>query len=229
MTTLIFWDMAIFDNSYIDPDKKKFFQEKFISLLIKMGSKKNFEEKEKNKRDEYIINLVLEAVRESMIFYKSDKARKKKMEHISESSVLLVPENIKVPMDPIFGGIVVERHSSDAVFAIKAFQRIFLKACYWRIRVSNDHKIVLDPDLILKEGVASLVSRDFFEKSIKGNGLFEKIDVSQCFNLEAESAFNEALDNFWERSDKVLSRKELFPLIVGAIINGAYASYVGTK
>jgi len=155
-----------------------------------------------------------------MILCKRDK-----IIEIPMSFIHLVPEGSGYSYDPILGGIVVERIADDRVFAIKLFQKLFVRMSWSAIKC-EDRKLIVSRCLI-NEGIASLMSRQFFEETIKGNSLFANNETinQECFNIEAEKVFNGALDNFWERSHKSIPKETFSFKIIGAAINGSFPSW----
>ncbi|MFA5432220.1 MAG: hypothetical protein WC319_05020 [Candidatus Paceibacterota bacterium] len=227
MVELHCWDLAVFDfksDWEYDHYSKNAGISKFYSFLNNVsetGRRKSLPfELEKTPRDIFIINLAVNAAREYMIFFKRDKIIDIPLCHIH-----LVSEK-SIHEDSLFGGVVVEQVADDIVFAIKLFQKIFVKMSFSAVGVRKDRKIIsIGVADVFKEAAASLISRRFLKEIILKNDFFVEnklVSEEEYFNLEAEKVFDDALKDFRRENVNFISQEKLFNNIIDSVINGAF-------
>ncbi|MFA5169815.1 MAG: hypothetical protein WC386_00870 [Candidatus Paceibacterota bacterium] len=216
---LLYHDMAMLYKD--DPYKSilpRFYS--FLNNVSEKGGKVLLpKELRKSEKDIFIIEMVVEMVREYMVL-----SGRNKIIDISLPFVHLIPEGSGYENNSVFGGIVVERVANDSIFAINLFQKIFARMSFSAVKSCGDRSIVfIDIGGNFKEAVASLMSRRFFEEFVKGNELFkdsEPIIEEKCFDLKAEDSFNQTLEELWERNKRLFPKEKLFHDTVEATING---------
>jgi hypothetical protein len=191
----------------------------FLNNISEVGAGKFLpDEISKSQKDILIVELVIRLVKECMVFFGRNKTI-----DIPLRFIHLIPEGSNYKAS-LFGGIVVERVADDRVFAIKLFQKVFAKTSFSAIKINKDRTLTfIDVGGNIKEAVASLISRSFFEDVVLQNNLFlkgEPIVEKECFDLEAEAIFNEAFEEVLERNKGFLSREKLFKDAVEATVNG---------
>ena len=228
---LLYWDVAIFDDERCsrlrrDYDLRRDFQNMLHLRLNRQAGKKFVSGEIKPEGKESLaIELAVNSATDFMISFRRDKIIK------VFSLIQLVPENRGYDVDPVFGGIVIEKAPNLQELALETFLKVFLRMCFSGVlQKEGGFELLHFDDSDLKKGVTSLMTRRFYEGRVINNELFKTDKVvipERYFDIESERRFKEVMA-IWGRENLIPSDK-LFPLMVGCVINGNFRSWHASK